>query len=244
MSETSSAGPSPAGRVTARPERSQIARQRMITSAIELIAEGGLAYATLARIGEHAGYSRGLADYHFGSKTELVEQLVEHVARSWEHALAPVRRDQVHGLTALVLELRSYMMRSEAHPLAARVLSVLSTEALTATPEIKNTIARHDESFRRRLRRWIIEAQDDGTIYPHIDPVHASVLIQGTLRGVTLQWTVSPESFRPTEIADLVINTTLSGLCRPAGIVGLMDITPSAACDSDGDPAVESAGSS
>ena len=201
----------------------------MLTSAGELIAEGGLAYATLARIGEHAGYSRGLADYHFGSKAELVEQLVEHVAQRWEVALAPVRRDQVHGLHALLLEVRSYMERSERHPVAARVLCVLAAEAITGTPEIKNPIARHDESFRRRLRKWIVEAQEEGTVHRHIDPTHASVLIQAILRGVTLQWTVSPESFRPTDMTDLIVDVAVGGLCRPAGVVGLLDATLSEA---------------
>jgi AcrR family transcriptional regulator len=39
----------------------------MIEAAQALIAEGRLTHATMARIGERADHSRGLADYHFTS---------------------------------------------------------------------------------------------------------------------------------------------------------------------------------
>jgi AcrR family transcriptional regulator len=48
----------------------------MVEAAQALTAEGGLTHATMARIGERADHSRGLADYHFTSAV-----LAQHTGR-------------------------------------------------------------------------------------------------------------------------------------------------------------------
>lgn len=64
-------------------ERREASEQRLLVAAAELIAEEGFAAASLQRIGERAGYSRGLASQHFGSKDGLVSALIAAVlARS------------------------------------------------------------------------------------------------------------------------------------------------------------------
>jgi AcrR family transcriptional regulator len=60
--------PQSSGTQPRKQERGTAAKRKMIEAAAALIAEGGLSHATMARIGERAGYSRGLADYHFTSK--------------------------------------------------------------------------------------------------------------------------------------------------------------------------------
>ena len=47
--------------------------------AAELIAEVGPSGFTLANVGERAGYSRGLATHHFGSKGAMMQRLVASV---------------------------------------------------------------------------------------------------------------------------------------------------------------------
>src|SRR5580693_6052709 len=76
-----------------RQERGTAAQRKMVEAAEALIAEGGLGHATMARIGERAGYSRGLADYHFASKSEIVEKIIDHIAAGWLQTIqAPARR--------------------------------------------------------------------------------------------------------------------------------------------------------
>jgi AcrR family transcriptional regulator len=50
-------------------ERRAAARDRLLQAAAELIAECGLPAVTLAQVGERAGYSRGIANHHFGTKS-------------------------------------------------------------------------------------------------------------------------------------------------------------------------------
>lgn len=54
-------------------------RAQIIASAIEVLAQVGYAGASVARIAEHAGISKGVVSYHFAGKDELMEQVVEGV---------------------------------------------------------------------------------------------------------------------------------------------------------------------
>lgn len=60
-------------------ERTDEARAALVDAAVALIAERGLSGVTLSDVGARAGYSRGLAVYHFGSKTGLILAVFEHV---------------------------------------------------------------------------------------------------------------------------------------------------------------------
>src|SRR3954454_23920151 len=62
-------------------ERRDQAESALLTAAAELVVEAGVPALTLARVGERAGYSRGIVTHHFGSKQALLEALA-HSAQS------------------------------------------------------------------------------------------------------------------------------------------------------------------
>ncbi|MBN3452552.1 TetR/AcrR family transcriptional regulator [Mycobacterium sp. DSM 3803] len=51
-------------------------RRQILASAVEVLAEGGYANASLARIAKHAGISKGVISYHFDGKDDLMTQVV------------------------------------------------------------------------------------------------------------------------------------------------------------------------
>ena len=69
-------------------ERRAEAEQRLLDATAELIAEIGPARVTLANIGERAGYSRGLATHHFGSKGAMMQRLVDAVTVQFRDAVS------------------------------------------------------------------------------------------------------------------------------------------------------------
>jgi len=73
-SETSSTGQKKGRTFTETARRAQI-----VAAAIDTIAELGYGQASLARIAETAGTSKGVIIYHFGGKDELMRELVAEV---------------------------------------------------------------------------------------------------------------------------------------------------------------------
>lgn len=51
-------------------------RRQILALAVEVLAEGGYAHASLARIAKHAGISKGVISYHFDGKDDLMTQVV------------------------------------------------------------------------------------------------------------------------------------------------------------------------
>src|SRR3546814_333805 len=64
-------------------ERTALSDQRMTDAAVALIVEHGIAAATLAAIGERAGYSRGLVTHRFGTKARLLAHLHDTFVADW-----------------------------------------------------------------------------------------------------------------------------------------------------------------
>ena len=70
---------SPAGQKTGRTFTETARRAQIVAAAIDTIAELGYGQASLARIAERAGTSKGVILYHFGGKDELIRELVAEV---------------------------------------------------------------------------------------------------------------------------------------------------------------------
>src|SRR6478735_10115427 len=68
-------------------ERRSEAERKLVSAAAELVAEIGPSRVTLANVGERAGYSRGLATHHFGSKGALMQRLVQAVTQQFREAM-------------------------------------------------------------------------------------------------------------------------------------------------------------
>ncbi|MEV0763348.1 helix-turn-helix domain-containing protein [Nocardia sp. NPDC050435] len=80
-------------------------RRQIIASAVQVISESGYAAASLARIAEHAGISKGVISYHFAGKDELMEQLVVQLYISGGEYMAP----KIGAVRGLREQLRTYI---------------------------------------------------------------------------------------------------------------------------------------
>jgi AcrR family transcriptional regulator len=61
-----------------RPSRTTATRQKLFDASMELIGERGAASVTVDEIAAAAGVSKGTVYYNFGSKSELIAQLLRH----------------------------------------------------------------------------------------------------------------------------------------------------------------------
>jgi TetR/AcrR family transcriptional regulator, fatty acid metabolism regulator protein len=64
-------------------------REQIIAAAIETIAEVGYPQASLVRIGQRVGISKGVLIYHFDSKEDLVREVVREVLAKASEYMVP-----------------------------------------------------------------------------------------------------------------------------------------------------------
>lgn len=136
-------------------------RQQIIASTIEVLAREGYAAATLARIAEHAGISKGVVSYHFGSRDDLMEAVVVDAYTRGGEQILPALTAEGSAAARLTGYLNANLDLIAAHRSAALAIG-----------EIISNL--RDEHGRRRFD----EAQNAGPV-----DVLAAMLEQGQRDG-------------------------------------------------------------
>ena len=102
---TSHSGGSPAGsgdtEKKLRPARTNATKQKLFEASMELIGERGAAGVTVDEIATAAGVSKGTVYYNFGSKSDLIAQLLRHGVDILLARLLSVRDGSADPLAAM-----------------------------------------------------------------------------------------------------------------------------------------------
>jgi len=170
-------------------ERRQESERALVAAAAEVIAERGVDGASLATIGERAGTSRGLANFHFGSKDALVarvarsaqDRLTEVLLAAVEHSDRHVQ--QMSGMDLVRASVVAYLELFDHPTPEDRVLLVMWGATFPSESSIEGML----EADRRAYDGWaglIERGQRDGSIRLDVDARASAVILHGMLRGV------------------------------------------------------------
>lgn len=168
-------------------ERRSDAEHRLVAAAAELVGEVGPAKVTLANVGERAGYSRGLATHHFGSKGALMQRLVESVTHQF--------RDAMFGHTDdhdPVAELRRLIgiyfdVLTDLKPVNRARLVLWADAVANPSQQTRSRMVAADREFREEIEKRITVAITAGQLPDSVHPQGLATVIVAMLRGVALQ---------------------------------------------------------
>ncbi|MDT5256945.1 MAG: hypothetical protein QOD10_2025 [Mycobacterium sp.] len=195
-------------------ERRAAARDRLLQAAAELIAECGLASVTLAQVGERAGYSRGIANHHFGTKAALIEELISQVEEEFVAATAPVRNLDA-SVDGLVTTSSIFIGLLEDLPAIHRAFLVLWASAV-ADGELRRRMAASDAAFRDAVTAIVERGKARGEVDDGLDADTFAVMLLGQLRGLALQHLIAGDEI---DLADVRrgLEAAIRGLLQPVG---------------------------
>jgi AcrR family transcriptional regulator len=167
-------------------ERRQEAESRLLATAREIVSRKGWAGTTLADVGEAAGYSRGLAGHHFGSKTGLLRAITQQINNSLMDLIraAPPARP---GLQSILSFIGVYLGRTDPRWSNTRTLLILLIEALLDGSENADQMINFNASMFAYLEENVRVGIRNGEIDRSVSAGVAAEFIVGTLRGMMLQ---------------------------------------------------------
>ncbi len=195
-------------------ERTALSDKRMFQAAIELINERGTQKTTLKDIGETAGYSRGLANYRFGSKDGMMLEMFHHFDGVWKEHLQGYLGD-AKGLAAMRLAasaLRDFLKEESSY---MRAMYLLWYETLGHDSEMRTVLANHHDVYRQGAQRWIEQGIESGEIKPSIDPAQFAVQYCAFVFGLVYQWLVNADSLDLDAVFKSYIELTTNTLSNP-----------------------------
>lgn len=190
MSQATPTVSSSAPRAT-QAERTALAEEKMVNATIELLNTAGLAGTTLIAIGERAGYSRGLASHHFGSKSGLFRKVLKHITSVWTQELELNLKDST-GLNAILAALDAHRDHLRDFPDHARAMFILWTGSFDPASEFKPNVIEFHRLQREAAAAWVIGGQAAGEIRRDVDPEGFGEQFYASLLGLNYQWLVNP----------------------------------------------------
>ncbi|PRY38758.1 TetR family transcriptional regulator [Umezawaea tangerina] len=151
-------------------------------AAAELVVESGPRSTTLAGVGLRAGYSRGIASHHFGSKQALLEALTRGVQSGFVPGLGGLPP----GLDRLVRLVDGYVRALADLDVTGRAYLLLWAES-AVVPELARVFQERDASFRADLVADVEAGIAGGVVRPDAHPADVAVAVVSQLRGLGLQ---------------------------------------------------------
>jgi AcrR family transcriptional regulator len=174
-------------------ERRAEAERRLVQAAAELVGEIGTARVTLANVGERAGYSRGLATHHFGSKGALMQRLVDAVTLQFRDAIFDESQSDSAMDEGLGLIRTYFQVLSNLQPVNRARLVLWADAVASDSPDVRPAMVAADREFREAITKNLQRGVAAGEFPPSVDPPGLATVVVAMLRGVALQWLLDDE---------------------------------------------------
>jgi AcrR family transcriptional regulator len=167
-------------------------RAQFVAAAIETIAEAGYAHASLGRIAERVGVTKGVISYHFAGKDELVREVIADIAarggafvggRAMTRATAPAR------LRAWIESILEYMV---AYP--REVVAFLEIAAGSrGDASVTAAVAELNTGVAAALRDMLADGQACGEFRDDFDPQAVATALLAVIDAVPPRMARDPD---------------------------------------------------
>ncbi len=181
----------PIGQRTGRTFTETARRAQIVAAAIDTIAELGYGQASLARIAQTAGTSKGVIIYHFGSKDDLVRELVAELTAKGRAYLGPRLEAQSTGVGMLraYIEANLAFVQDNRNHVVAVVEVALNARSADGASLYDSSIR---ESGAEALRQLLVRFQGTGEFRPDFDPAVMAMTIRAALDAVPARMARDP----------------------------------------------------
>jgi AcrR family transcriptional regulator len=171
-------------------ERRTTTEEALLDAAARLFARHGVDATSLADIAREAGYSRGIVNFHFGSRAALVARLAE---RAQQKFVADLVASDV-GVEAVVELAESYLSRVSHGSSGPRAFFVMWGASFAEEAPLRDVFVGDDARFRRGVDALVRAGQRAGTVRGDVDTMGFSTALVALLRGIAAQFLVAPDS--------------------------------------------------
>lgn len=173
-------------------ERVAESTERLMTAAVELIAERGYESTTAGAIAERAGFVRSMVNTRFGGKAGLLAAMFE---AHWINELLGPEAAAETGLAGLLGIIDRLRLFVSAEPVRLRAFLVVSFEAAGPSSIPSEQITQPLETLRCAVEHTLRRGQDDGTVVALDDVAfHAERIIDIGL-AMAYRWVVDAAGY-------------------------------------------------
>lgn len=188
-----------------RPSRTNATKQKLFEASMELIGERGVAGVTVDEIAAAAGVSKGTVYYNFGSKSDLIAQLLRHGVDILLARLLSVRDGSADPLAAMDEMIGQAMDFMDEYPSFARLWV---SENWRTPSEWQDTFAE-----LRGLLLAVIGAAVDAVaaVYP-VDPAVSRGSLETAIFGACFVVGLDRQTYNPERTREQSVNAIMASM--------------------------------
>jgi Transcriptional regulator len=177
-------------------------KTRVLESAASVFSAFGYTNASLDKVAEHAGLSKGAVYWHFSSKQDLFLAMLEgHYERQLRMLPGQIERvlQAEEPASALAEWLASQLLCLES----GEADSMLFMEFLVSgrDPDIRERMSKLHRSLLSRVAELLLELQRRRYLDDSADPYSIAAMFDALLKGVLVEWILDP---RPERLRSLI----------------------------------------
>lgn len=201
-------------------ELREVAINRMIQTAIRLIARDGASKLSLVDVGRESGYSHSLPNYYFKSKERLLREVYAYVvgrfrpkASSWAREHIPHRIRP--GLENIDATIRAYLALVRIDPTGSRAMNVIWAESFSSMPSLLREVRPSNTQTLQFFEDEIRVGVRNGEIDPAVHPKALAMVIISALRGAVSQYLIDPDGVDLDLVANTLVHMLRNGVQSP-----------------------------
>ncbi len=185
-------------------EVSELKRQKILQSAVDLFYARGYLPTTMDDIAESVGATKPFVYYHFKNKAELLSEIARRTLREWlgvttwviEQSLPPTEALSLatHQFTLIVLDMHKFV-------------SIYFREQLNLPTEVAEEIARMRREIDTQVRAILSEGKKAG-VFEFDDLAVASQVVTGMVSFI-FAWYREPSRLSKDQICDQMVSHVL-----------------------------------
>ena len=168
-------------------------RQQIVAAAIDTIAEVGFGQASLARIAERIGISKGVISYHFEGKGDLMRQVAIEIVEAARDYIVPRVLAESTGPATLRVYIESHLgfMREHRNYMVA-IVEIVRNGGLTTNGRQRFDGQDVDGAIRF-LEELLARFQAEGGLRSDFDPRVMAVAIRAAIDSVPYRLVADPD---------------------------------------------------
>ena len=201
----------PSSKAAPRPETER-KRKDIIRAAADVFGTKGSTNGTLADIADQVGITHAGVLHHFGSKHNLLLEVLE--SRDQDD-VAHLADQHIPGGPALFMHLVGTALRNSQRPGIVQVFTVLSAESVTEDHPARSYFEERYRNLRHEIDGAFRElcTQEGVTDPAAVDKAAASIL--AVMDGLQLQWLLDPAAVDLAGATEYAIEAIVNGVLRP-----------------------------
>lgn len=175
-------------------EKGKHTRERIVEAAAELFRKNGFHSTSLSQILKEAGLTKGGFYFHFKSKEELGDAVIDYMREYWiKNVLNEVAKES--GALAKIERMFDIMIKThESNAFhGCALLAVLTAEMMEVEEHFSNRLRKIYLNWKESIVAILEQGKREGLFKSWVNPDSLALLMIGAMQGSTMMAHLDPE---------------------------------------------------